>query len=221
MCFPSFFGGSFWRLRSTLPPDRGNITAPWSLSGVISEKLKLTTLVEREWLMRRTKHTSLVTPSIHSELQTWQHSYLSQELSWNKTNDLYLCLFIPLNPPSSKAVALILFCPAHSYSSKPRPLSPSMSAESSSPNVPSRWHTHINIYIDINQSKNITYFCTTVFDVEAFKYVEKIRTLVLCHTMCPYVAASAQNTQTNHLGNSIYYITGLYCLGELCFVYFT
>lgn len=155
MCFPSFFreasGGSGLHCHQTA----GTITASRSLSWVIWEKVKLTTLFEGEWLMRRTKHTSLLTPSIHRELQTWQHSYLSQELLWNKASDLYLCLFIPLNPPSSKAVALILFCPAHSYSSKPRPLSPSMSAESSSPNVPSRWHTDINTYLDNNQGKNI------------------------------------------------------------------
>lgn len=196
MCFPSFFreasGGSGLHCHQTA----ATITAPWSLSWVSSEKLKLTTLVEREWLMRRTSHTSLLALCIHSKLQTWQHSYLSQELSWNETSDLFW--FIPLNPPSSKAVALILFCPAHSYSSKPRPLSPSMSAESSS-NVPSRWHTDINIYLDINQSKNTTHYCTIVFDVEAFKHVEKTSTLVLCHTMCPYHTASAQNTQTDHL----------------------
>lgn len=52
----------------------GAITAPWSLSWMISEKLKLATLVEREWLMRRTKHTSLLTP-VHTQqaaaVTTW------------------------------------------------------------------------------------------------------------------------------------------------------
>lgn len=57
-------------------------------------------------------------------------------------------VFLPLKPPSSKAVARILFCPAHSYSSKPRPFSPSMSAESSSPNAPSRWHINTHKYRD-------------------------------------------------------------------------
>lgn len=44
----------------------GAITAPRSLSWMISEKLKLATLVERPWLMRRTKHTCLLTPRAHT-----------------------------------------------------------------------------------------------------------------------------------------------------------
>lgn len=105
-----------------------------------------------------------------------------------------LCAFIPLNPPSSKAVALILFCPAHSYSSKPRPLSPSMSPESSSPNAPSRWHK--KIYLDINVSKKGTYNCTEVFNVPAF--VGKLA-LLICAIPCVHATLIKQETKDTEI----------------------